>query len=71
MKRKSARPSFSRRPSFNKREKTDKGGQNPSEKSASGITGASFASGCDRSGYSDGKERTEAGGKCRDIPENE
>lgn len=27
MKRKSARPSFSRRPSFNKREKTDKGGR--------------------------------------------
>ena len=38
---------------------------------SSGITGASFASGCDRSGYSDGKERTEAGGKCRDIPGNE
>ena len=27
MKRKSARPSFSRRPSFNKREKKDKGGR--------------------------------------------
>lgn len=70
MKRKSARPSFSRRPSFNKREKTDKGGR-IRQRNSVGITGASFASGCDRSGYSDGKERTEAGGKCRDIPGNE